>query len=791
MKRSLIFTIVLFCSFSGMFANDELTQTIRGSITDAITGSPLIGAYVIVLNSEPKIGVAADVNGLFELKKVPVGRQSLEISYLGYETKTITSLLVVSGKELMLDIKLEEKTTGISEIVVRAASKKATAQNDMAMISARTFSVEETERFAGSLGDPARMVANYAGVMTQNDSRNDIIIRGNSPTGVLWRLEGIEIQNPNHFGAQGTTGGPVSMINNNLLANSDFLTGAFPAEFGNATAGAFDLNLRSGNSNSAEFTGQVGFNGFEVGAEGPLMKLKNGLKATYLANFRYSTLELLDKIGFNVGTGSAVPQYNDFTFMLDVPSTKVGRLKFFGLHGTSFIGLGRDLNDTTENQYNSRGMATDFEAKLGVIGASHLLNLRGNIRIKSTLSWQNSHALAVLDSVNNKTFVPYLRGDQGEKKLSFTTQLRKKISASDNINIGLIIDSYNISYIDSIYDKDYDRFMTTTDIKGQMNMYRTYMQWQHKAGQKITSYTGLLFQYSGLNNELAVEPRLGLRFDATQKSFVNLGFGLHSQMQPKVAYFHQEYNPVSGKYNRTNEDLKFSHSMHLVAGYQYQLSDNFRIKLESYYQHLYKVPVKESFTEFSLINAGDQFGIPREDSLLNKGKGRNYGVEITIEKFLDKGWYFLFTSSLFDSKYTGYDNIWRNTAFNGNYVFNLLGGYEHRLGKNSMLTFDTKTVWAGGKRYIPVNVAESIAQNKEVLDWSRAYNEKYNDYFRTDLRFGLKINKKRFSHEWAIDLQNITAYKSTFYQAWDVKNKEVYTVYQQGFIPMFLYRIQF
>ena len=186
-----------------MFANDELTQTIRGSITDAITGSPLIGAYVIVLNSEPKIGVAADVNGLFELKKVPVGRQSLEINYLGYETKTFANLLVVSGKELMLDIKLEEKTTGISEIVVRAASKKATAQNDMAMISARTFSVEETERFAGSLGDPARMVANYAGVMTQNDSRNDIIIRGNSPTGVLWRLEGIEIQNPNHFGAQG------------------------------------------------------------------------------------------------------------------------------------------------------------------------------------------------------------------------------------------------------------------------------------------------------------------------------------------------------------------------------------------------------------------------------------------------------------------------------------------------------------------------------------------------------------------------------------------------------------
>ena len=257
-------------------------------------------------------------------------------------------------------MKLEEKINNIGEVVVKASAKKAEAQNELAMVSARTFSVEETERFAGSLGDPARMVANYAGVMTQNDSRNDIIIRGNSPSGVLWRMEGIEIPNPNHFGAQGTTGGPVSMVNNNLLTNSDFLTGAFPAEYGNALAGAFDLNLRSGNSTEHEFTGQVGFNGFELGAEGPLLKLKNGQNASYLANYRYSTLEVIDKMGFNVGTGAAIPEYQDITFLVDVPGTKTGRIKLFGLWGKSFIALGRDLSDTAENQYNPRGAATDF-----------------------------------------------------------------------------------------------------------------------------------------------------------------------------------------------------------------------------------------------------------------------------------------------------------------------------------------------------------------------------------------------------------------------------------------------
>ena len=191
MKKLIIITLTITIHLSSLFANDELTQTVRGTVMDEVTGYPLIGAYVILVNSNPRIGTVTDLNGAFVLKDVPVGRQSIEISYLGYQGKTLNNLMVVSGKELVLDIRLEEKTTGIDEIVVRASAKKTEAQNELAMVSARTFSVEETERFAGSLGDPARMVANYAGVMTQNDSRNDIIIRGNSPSGVLWRLEGI------------------------------------------------------------------------------------------------------------------------------------------------------------------------------------------------------------------------------------------------------------------------------------------------------------------------------------------------------------------------------------------------------------------------------------------------------------------------------------------------------------------------------------------------------------------------------------------------------------------------
>ena len=798
MKKLLITSIILLgpifsiLSSTGYAASNDFTQSIRGTVTDAVTGYPLIGANVILLNSNPLVGTITNENGHFELLAIPIGRQNLEVSYVGYYNKIIPNILLTSGKEVVLQIRLEEKAIEMEEVVIKAGRRKDQAINEMATVSARTFSVEETERFAGSLGDPARMVANYAGVMTQNDSRNDIIIRGNSPIGVLWRMEGVEIPNPNHFGALGTTGGPVSMVNNNLLANSDFLTGAFPAEYGNATAGAFDLNLRSGNNRKTEFTGQIGFNGFEAGVEGPFLSMQNGQKASYLANFRYSTLEVMDKLGFNFGTGEAIPQYKDLTFLVDLPGTRLGRFKVFGLWGDSFIKLGREVSDSSDNIYSNRGLATDFSSGLAVLGMSHTYYFNEKTRIKSTLSYQQTYSTTVLDSVQQDIpDVPFLRSRQQEDKWSFSTEFRQKINARNNYGFGLVLDNFNIDYIDSLNHPDYGEFITRADVSGQMAMARVYGQFQHRIGEDWTTYAGLHLQYFGLNDEIALEPRLGARYKLNNRNTFNLGFGLHSQIQPKVIYFAQTWDSISRTYHRTNEDMAYTRSAHFVLGYDHLFNHDFRIRMETYYQHLYNVPVKESFPEFSMVNAGDFFGLPMEDSLENKGTGQNYGIELTVEKFLSKGYYFLFTASLFDSKYRGADGKIRNTAFNGNYVFNLLGGYERKLGKNLRLTLDLKTVWAGGRRYVPIDLEASIGAGEEVRDWSRAYEDRHNDYFRTDFRVGVRLNGKRASQEWAIDLQNLTGFQSIFMQGYDIHKEEIYTVYQQGFIPMFLYRIHF
>jgi len=629
-------------------------------------------------------------------------------------------------------------------------------------------------------------VANYAGVMTQNDARNDIIIRGNSPLGVLWRLEGIEIPNPNHFDALGTTGGPVSMLNNNLLTNSDFLTGAFPAEYGNAIAGAFDLNMRSGNKYKREYVGQIGFNGFELGAEGPFSKNNNSPSASYLVNYRYSTLAVFDLLGIDLGTGGAVPQYQDLTFNIDIPGKKFGRIKIIGLGGISYIDLGKE-QDSTSNAYNQMGTRIKFGSGLGCVGIAHTYYLNEKSRIKTTISVQRTGSSTKLDSTLVKK--PVYRSFLYENKYSVSSQFSQKINSKNNYSIGVVIDRYYTDYIDSVFNTENNMFRTITDVNGNIMLYRGYAQWQHKLSYKITTYGGIYIQNFSLNNETSIEPRLSLRWQFRPGHSVNIGYGIHSQLQPRAVYFTQSYEKITNSYFETNKEVGFTKSSHYILGYNFLSIKNFRINAETYYQDLFNVPIAEGYEEFSMLNAGDYFAIPHVDSLINEGSGKNYGLELTVEKFLSKGYYFLFTASIFDSKYKGYDKVERNTAFNGNYVFNLLGGYEFKVGKKVLLTLDLKTVWAGGKRYIPIDIERSF--DEVEFDYTRSYDNKYDDYFRTDFRIGIKINHTKYHEEFGIDLQNIFNYESLFMEEYNPSDRKIYKTYQAGFMPMVLYRLNF
>ncbi|HET6993225.1 MAG TPA: TonB-dependent receptor, partial [Bacteroidia bacterium] len=310
-----LFTFIF--SFLALFSFAQVpTQTVRGQIVDNQTKSELVGAIVLLADTGVYMrNTTTDVNGNFRFENVSVGRHLIVFKYSGYKERSMP-IIVTSGKETVLNIEMEESVIQNEEVVITDESEKTKPNNEMTTVSARSFTIEETSRYAGSLGDPSRMAQNYAGVSGADDSRNDVVIRGNSPLGVLWRLNGADIPNPNHFGSFGSTGGPVSMLNNNILDNSDFMTSAFPAEYGNAIAGVFDLKMRNGNNEKFEFLGQVGFNGFEAGMEGPFTKKHN---ASFLVDYRFSSLTLFEKMGADFGIGDAVPKYQDLSFKLNFP----------------------------------------------------------------------------------------------------------------------------------------------------------------------------------------------------------------------------------------------------------------------------------------------------------------------------------------------------------------------------------------------------------------------------------------------------------------------------------------
>jgi hypothetical protein len=759
-----------------------ITQTIRGTVVEATTETPVAGASVVIVDSKPLTGTTSNEKGQFRLEKVPVGRLSLQVSFIGYKTVTLSAIELISGKELVLKIPLEENVIETQAVIVKANSRRDKPLNDMAMVSARSFTIEQTERYAGSWGDPARMTQNFAGVMVGSDQVNAIIVRGNSPSGLLWKLEGVPIPNPNHFGDMGSTSGPISMLNNNVLSNSDFFSGAFPSQYGNAFSGVFDLGIRNGNNEKREYLGQVGFNGFELGAEGPFTKKSN---ASYLVNYRYSTMGVFDALGIDIGVG-AVPYYQDLALKIDIPSAKLGRISVFALGGKNHITFSED-----KNEYN-RSTYTNYASTTGVAGISHILRFKENSRLKTTIAGTYSGNSTNSNSFKNDIKDTDYGNDSHESKLFVSEELRTKLGSRDNLIAGINLEAISMGYLDSTYLKDNSVFIHLYDYNGNVNLIQAYAQWQHKFSDKFSYVAGLHAQKVNLNKELALEPRISLQWQLNETNSLSLGFGLHSQMQPRNIYFREVLTDTINRiYTQPNLDLKFSKSRHLVLGYNVLINENLRLKTEAYYQALYDIPVKRYPSSISVINSDAGYYDMNLDSLVNKGKGRNLGIELTLERFLSGNYYYLATLSVFDSKYRGSDNVLRNTAYNGNYVLNVLGGYEFKLPKQQAITADLKFTWAGGMRSIPIDFARSQEEGETVYDYTHAFDRPNRDYYRADLRIAFKMNRRRYSQEWAIDITNLTNHKNRFFNMYNPDSGKIEEASQMGIVPVMLWRIRF
>jgi hypothetical protein len=790
MKRILFSSFLFLISFLGQA--QDFTQVVRGVVTDRDTKQPLIGATVMVINDNKTWGASTDENGKFKIEKVNLGRKTIKVSYIGYEDRVLSDVIVNSAKEVVLNIELLEKVMKANEVVISAQSNKAQANNQLILVSGRSFTIDQTQRYAGGFGDPSRMASSFAGVAGGgNDQRNDIVIRGNSPMGLLWRFEGADIPNPNHFSSQGANGGPVSILNNNVLGNSDFMTGAFPAEYGNANSGVFDLKMRSGNNEKREFIGQIGFSGLELLAEGPINKKKG---SSYIASYRYSTLSIFDALGIKFGA-SGIPAYQDLSFKFNFPQTKIGAVTVFGMGGSSSTQLLDSKKTSEELNKMSFPLDVDYSSKMGVVGMSHSIMLGKKAYIKSVLTASgesNNARVDTLDYSLNKFY--YINRYTDNNRISLHTYYNQKFNAQHALKIGFIESRLGGNMNDSIWVTEINKYYQRLDFKKSTMLTQMYVNYNYRVTEYLTLNGGVHFSSILLNNTYTVDPRASIRYQINPKQAISLGYGKHGQAQPLLTYFTQTLVDTPNRvYTETNKNLGMSQAHHFVLGYDLMITENTRIKVETYYQALSKLPVTVNSSYFSTVNFGADFIPIYEDSLVNKGKGYNYGMEITLERFFNKGFYYLATGSFYQSKYQGSDMVWRNTAFNGNFVLNALAGKEWKVGanKNNVFALNLKINYSGGRRFIPINEQASQANGEEVFDYNNAYKDRQQDYFRTDIKISYKKNSKKFAQEFALDIQNVFNTQNVLNQTFNPKTGQVDTNYQIGLFPVPFYRIYF
>lgn len=767
------------------------SQTIKGTVIDKQSQSSIPGVLITLVGSDPLKKALTDVDGLYKLENIAPGRYDIQFKYVGYKEVTIPNVIVTTGKEVVLDVSLEEKVSDIKEVTI-VGNKKNETNNELTSVSGRSFSTEEVNRFAGGRSDPSRMAANFAGVSTPDDSRNDIVIRGNSPAGVLWRIEGLNVPNPNHFSTIGTTGGPVSGINTNLLKNSDFFTSAFPSEYGNANAGVFDLGFRNGNSDKREHMLQFGMlTGMEAMTEGPI---KKGNGSSYVLAYRYSFTGIAQAIGLNIGT-TATPFYQDLSFKINSGKTKLGRFTLFGLAGTSKISFQHDKIDTTD-LFAFPNRDSYFTSKVGLVGLSHYARVNDKAYFKTIVGVTLSGSNYDEDTINKQTNVVtrVLENRTTQIRFSVNSSYNLKVNSKLFFKVGVLEEMFhlNLYYRNRNWTPDWIQIW---DFNDYTHLIQGYGHMKYNFSDKLTMNLGVRSQYLTLNKSFSLEPRFGLKYQLNPKNTLSFGYGMHSQMQPTDVYFYRTLD-ANGAYQQTNKDLDFTRSQHFVLGYDINPVKDWRVKTEVYYQYISNVPVTEDSSSYSMLNTGAGFIPNEEGNLVNTGTGENYGFELTIEKFFSKGYYALLTGSIYESTYKGSDGVSHNTAFNGRYVYNILLGKEFKIGKSKRNTFsiDVKFTQAGGRFFTPIDLAASqIAQRQVLMGDDFSFTARNPDFLRMDVKAGFTFNssKKKVSQSLFFDIQNVTNNKNVFAQRYNVNTNSVNTAYQIGLFPNFVYKLQF
>jgi Carboxypeptidase regulatory-like domain len=776
-KKIFVFLSLFFLVING-FAQKP-TQTIRGKVLDTDTELALVGATVELLKSDLTLGTSSDEKGNFRFENLEVGWYELKASYLGYETLTVTEVLVESGKEVVLEFRLQQTESEIAEVLVKGERTSTKVLNP---VSTYTLTLEETLRFPATFYDPARLAMEFAGVTNVNDQANAISIRGNSPNNMNWQLEGVQIVNPNHLSNAGTfsdrsmqNSGGVNILSAQLLSTSYFLTDAFPSQYGNSLSGVMDMRLREGNNERYEFTAQAGLIGLDVAAEGPISKNSD---ASFLVNYRYSTLGLLSAMGVDLGDEAIT--FQDISFNLSFPTQKAGKFTIFGMAGIS-ENVFEAERDSSVWEFEKDRYDITFDSKMGAVGATHTLPIGSSSVLKTVIAYSALENNRIAKRLSDEFLIENFETDNSEERnLAFSTTFNHKINKSNRFDAGLDLNQldYEIFAIDGLKQ--------TLNGSGKGTLLQPFFNYETKRSDILTFNLGLRFQYFTFNKSQSIEPRSSLSFHLPKNQNLSLAYGIHSKLQLPQLYFAD----IGG--GNPNESLGFTKAHHFVLAYEKTFKQTFKLRGEVYFQSLFDVPIiDDKKSSFSALNMLENFVT---DTLVNNGTGENYGLEISLSKNFTGNYFLLVNGTFYESKYTGGDGIQRDTRYNGNYIFNLTGGKEFHWDKgkkNKVLGVNAHLIYRGGFRETPIDIENSAAAGKTIYVEEEAFSIQQKDYFRIDLRIYYKKNKPKYTSTLALDIQNLTNNENAAFSYYDAQKGELVVKNQLGLIPILSYRIEF
>ena len=782
LKAFLFVALSIVCSTAIYAQGNKPVQTIRGVVVDYASGAPIAHATVSLLDM-PQMGATTDNEGRFELKHIPVGRHDVQASFLGYEPAIFREVLLTSAQEVYLEIPLRESVLQLDKVVIRPRVNKEVPVNKMALSGARMLSVEEAGRFAGGMDDPARLVSSYAGI-SSSVSSNGISVHGNAPSLLQWRLEGVEIPNPNHFADVASLGGGVlSSLSKNVLGNSDFYTGAFPAEYNNAVSGIFDMKLRTGNSQRHQHTLQAGILGLDVASEGPLSKRWG---ASYLFNYRYSTTGLMNKVN-PAGEQEQLLDYQDLNFKFNLPTSQAGT---FSLWGTALIDKVKP-KITPPDKWNYLDDAKDSRMKQtsAVAGLTHLYTFKGGGALKTTLAAtyiQTSASESIYDMQMKPS--PYLDFRSQYTHLVLTSSFNKKYSPKHTNKTG-----FTVTHM--MYDMHFDLSPSYTqpmhsisEGKGSTDLIAAYTSSLFHISDRLSATLGVNGQLFTLNHTWTIEPRAAIKWQASSRSSFGLAYGLHSRMEKLDVYFVRTKEAGD---RWVNKGLDFTKTHHLALSYSHKLSDDMNLRIEPYLQYLYDVPVMPN-SSYSVLNRSTFYV---EDALVNAGKGRNYGLDLTLEKYMTHGLYYMMTASIFRSEYAGGDGVWHHTKFDRGYIINGLIGKEWMIGRNrqDVLSVNLRLTLQGGQRHSPVNEQATLLHPDKATQYddTRAYSQQLSPMFLANYTVSYRMNRSKVSHEFALKGMNATGYKEYFGHEYNLKTGTIEPRRLKNSIFNVTYRLEF